>query len=604
MGNEDSECRHVVNRDRLGNRRRKGLSEKRDTSLGLTSIREKLSLERVIFLGHKEGGCAQGSLSFLLGRDLLISRVRPWIRRQLVGRDNYLMVQELLHVIDSEEMLAVHGDDNSVPDLGNKDLGLVLDLHVRSSEDLGIDTLRQPRKDVPPGSPDGDTQVERSGNRKYRIPDDVPQVSIQKEQDQIREVHQTKNDHRLVLAQQLCRLVLSEERLPDTVVNLHGRKDTDGIPERQSQEEVRLNELGTKNKDPDSIGHPHVVALQVRETGGERLTGDIATRVLRQIASKQPTKRHDREEEIGEDGDEELDNSENQGNLAALVLARAVINEEDIHAGGQVDDEDQDTEQKTFGEMLSSSPCTRNISPLTKGRKYHDERCNRTTETDRRPSSCTRGLIVETLPVIVGVQRRGVESRVKPVSRDVNNPDTIEVGDQMEPRTRLLVRLEEDLLPFDFLELRVSLRCRNIAEQGLVGEDDPLDTLGVPEELIDIVVSDDILVILLPTDVLTIHDFVALVAAILVQRGDDITEISSLLNRLNALLALGRMEVVLGTLEDEAETFRHESNLVGLTPAEEEKRNLPNTLMLRHPVHLCLPAVFRCLQAVVPLEGG
>lgn len=51
-------------------------------------------------------------------------------------------------MVDREEMLAVHGNDNGVPDLRDEDLGLVLDLHVGGGEDLGVDALGKALEDV------------------------------------------------------------------------------------------------------------------------------------------------------------------------------------------------------------------------------------------------------------------------------------------------------------------------------------------------------------------------------------------------------------------------------------------------------------------------
>lgn len=105
------------------------------------------------------------------------------------------------------------------------------------------------------------------------------------------------------------------------------------------------------------------------------------------------------------------------------------------------------------------------------------------------------------------------------------------------------------------------------------------------------------------TNVLSVVDFVTLVAAVLVERGNDIVEESEFLDRLDLVLASSRVEVVVGALEDEAETLRHESDLVGLTPAEEEKSQLADTIVLGHLVHAGLPAVFSSLQAVVALHA-
>jgi hypothetical protein len=55
--------------------------------------------------------------------------------------------------------------------------------------------------------------------------------------------------------------------------------------------------------------------------------------------------------------------------------------------------------------------------------------------------------------------------------------------------------------------------------------------------------------------VFPIHDFIALITAILVKRRDDLVEISEFFDRLNSVLTLGRIVVVVGAFEDEAKTL-------------------------------------------------
>lgn len=82
----------------------------------------------LVLLRDEEHGSTESALAILLGRDL--------------------MVEESLDVVDREEVLAVHGDDNGVPDLRDEDLGLVLDFHVGRREDLGVHSLRKTLEDV------------------------------------------------------------------------------------------------------------------------------------------------------------------------------------------------------------------------------------------------------------------------------------------------------------------------------------------------------------------------------------------------------------------------------------------------------------------------
>ena len=119
----------------------------------------------LVALRDEEHRRAEGALAVLLGRDLV--------------------VQQPLDVIDREQVLAVHRDDDGVPDLRDEDFRLVLDLHVVRREDLGVDALRQTLKDVCsryarvseiaregpderltlPRGPDGETDRERARDR-------------------------------------------------------------------------------------------------------------------------------------------------------------------------------------------------------------------------------------------------------------------------------------------------------------------------------------------------------------------------------------------------------------------------------------------------------
>lgn len=108
---------------------------------------------------------------------------------------------------------------------------------------------------------------------------------------------------------------------------------------------------------------------------------------------------------------------------------------------------------------------------------------------------------------------------------------------------------------------------------------------------------------MLTTNVLAVHDFVPLVSTVLVERSDDLVEVGEFLHRLNASLAFRRGIVIIGTLEDETDALRQESDLVGFTPNQKIQGNLTGAVMLGHAVHARFPPVFGCLQTVVSLES-
>jgi len=184
----------------------------------------------------------------------------------------------------------------------------------------------------------------------------------------------------------------------------------------------------------------------------------------------------------------------------------------------------------------------------------------------------------------------------------VNDPDTIEVGGHVEPGTRFFVGFEEDFLPFDLTEFEESLTWGDVDKTGLVLQNDSFDSLRIPEQLIYIVVSDDLVVISFASDVFAIVNLVALIAHVLIERGNDIVEIIPFLERFVARLTFRRAKIIVATFEDEGKTFRNKTNLIGLTPTTQIQRKLPCTIMLRHLIHLCLPTILGGFKTIVALQ--
>ena len=504
------------------------------------------------------------------------------------------MVEQPLHVIDGQQVLPIHGDDDGVPDLGDEHLGLVLDLHVRGGKDLRVDPLGQTREDVSPGRPDGDAEVEGTGDGEDGVPDDVPEVGVQEEEDQVGEEHEAKQDLRLMGTEDAL-----EDAVADALGDLHRRQDTDGVTEGEGQEEVGFDQLGGEDEDPEPKGHPHVVSLEARVARGEGLTGDVATRVLGQVAPEQAAEGHDGEEEEGGEGDEELNDGQDLADLAVL----GALDAEDVDARADVDGEDGQQEEQTLGQMLGAGPTTRHVHPLHQGGQDHDEGSQGTAEGDGGPTGGGRGLIVALLLVVTGVEGGRVEGGVEPKDGDVDDPDAIEVDEHVKPGAGFLVGLEEHLGPGHVLELGEAFGRGYVHEAGLVLEDDALDALGVPEQLIDVVVADDLAVIALAAHVLAVVDLVALFAAVAVEGGDDVVQVGPLLDGLDPILAGGGVQVIVGALEDETEGLGHEPDLIGLAPAEEVEGHLSDAIVLRHAVHARLPAILGRLEAAVALEG-
>ena len=98
--------RHGIDRQRLGHGRRERLRKERDTPLRLAPAREELALEALVALRDEERGRAQAAAAVLAGVDLV--------------------VEQPLDVVDGEQVLAVHRDNDGVPNLRYEHLCLKL----------------------------------------------------------------------------------------------------------------------------------------------------------------------------------------------------------------------------------------------------------------------------------------------------------------------------------------------------------------------------------------------------------------------------------------------------------------------------------------------
>ena len=142
-------------------------------------------------------------------------------------------------------------------------------------------------------------------------------------------------------------------------------------------------------------------------------------------------------------------------------------------------------------------------------------------------------------------------------------------------------------------------RCTPISQSNatyVVLENDLCKTFRIPEKLVDVVVADDLVMILLPSNELVVNDFVALVPHKAIQRLDDRLKVKTLRDGIDAVLALGTTVVVVRTLEDEAQTFRNEPHLRSLAPKQQIERDLTHPVILAHVVHRLPPPVQRAVQ--------
>ena len=80
------------------------------------------------------------------------------------------------------------------------DLGFVFDLHLSGSEQLGVHALWHAGIDILPRGPNRKAESERSTNTKYHEPNNVPEVRVQKKEDQIHQIHDRKSKRHMVPA--------------------------------------------------------------------------------------------------------------------------------------------------------------------------------------------------------------------------------------------------------------------------------------------------------------------------------------------------------------------------------------------------------------------
>lgn len=118
--------------------------------------------------------------------------------------------------------------------------------------------------------------------------------------------------------------------------------------------------------------------------------------------------------------------------------------------------------------------------------------------------------------VIGCVESRRVEGRVEPEKGDMNDPDPIEIDQEMAPRTRFLVGFEKDFVPSDLPKFFIAFGRWSIYEAHSILEHDALDAFRVPEKLVDVVVANYLVVVSFTADILSFINLVTLISAVVV----------------------------------------------------------------------------------------
>jgi len=127
-------------------------------------------------------------------------------------------------------------------------------------------------------------------------------------------------------------------------------------------------------------------------------------------------------------------------------------------------------------------------------------------------------------------------------------------------------------------------------ETYFVCEHDAGNAFRIPEQLVYIIIANDAIVITFPSHKFAINSLVALVTNEAIKGLDNRAKVESFRHRVDAGLAFRRAVVVVCTFENKAETLGNESDLSGLSPAQEIKGNLTHAIILGHVVHRLTPA--------------
>jgi hypothetical protein len=157
------------------------------------------------------------------------------------------------------------------------------------------------------------------------------------------------------------------------------------------------------------------------------LIGEVSSGVAIEQIPRQFTEGHDGEEDERDEGKEEMHDTDSEGNVSRIVECQ------NVNSGGDVDGKEDEEEGETFSEGLSSGKLTRDIGPFSAGGNNHDERGDSTTETAKSPLRCGRRVGRFGLFVVLHQERRGAVGRIVPKHGDMDDPNSVKVGHQMEP---------------------------------------------------------------------------------------------------------------------------------------------------------------------------
>jgi hypothetical protein len=158
-----------------------------------------------------------------------------------------------------------------------------------------------------------------------------------------------------------------------------------------------------------------------------------------------------------------LDNGYDERNLS---LSWPTINHSNVEGGPTSERKYNEKKDESSGQMGGIVPRCRYIAKFGQCSKDHDESRHRTPEGNSGPRHFSRW--VELVPR--GVYSWRVEGRKVVVHGYVENPNAIEIDEEMRKGSLFEVGLKEDATPVNTTEFHVALSGRNIHQADLEWE--------------------------------------------------------------------------------------------------------------------------------------
>ena len=245
------------------------------------------------------------------------------------------MVQQPLDMFNPQQMFPIHRNDDSVPDLGDQHLGFILDLHLGRSQYLGIYPLGQPGVYILPGRPNGETKGKGASDAKDDDPDDVPEIGVEKEEDEVHDVHDGERKGDVVGAEGGTKEAIA------ATLDGHSSHDGDGTTKGGGEKKVGFDEFTAKDEGPEQNGSHAGGARKGRVGSGKSLGGHVLSRFPGHSITKHSARRNDGKNDGDDDRDAELDHANDEGDKGETGR-RETVDHGDVKSGTGSQGEDED----------------------------------------------------------------------------------------------------------------------------------------------------------------------------------------------------------------------------------------------------------------------